>query len=100
MPSRQVEHLLFDDADAKVAPPGIKTLASAASLRTPAIMDHVWMSDLEPSVMNRRLSFDFLLDFMVITLNNSLPAHDIIGLIMQLQQSSHSRWKSLAKVAL
>ena len=63
--SRQHEHLLFDGADAKVAPPAVKSLTSAASLTTSASIDYGWMPDLELSAMNRRLSFDFLLDFMV-----------------------------------
>lgn len=60
--SRQCEHLLFDGADAKVAPPAVKSLPSAASLSTSASIDHGWMPDLGMSAMNRRLSFDFLLD--------------------------------------
>lgn len=62
---RQGERLLFAGADAKAAPPAVKSLTSAASLTTSASIDHGWMPDLEPSVMNRRLLFDFLLDFMV-----------------------------------
>lgn len=45
------------------------------------------MPDLEPSAMNRRLSFDFFVGFYgkPCYINKSLS--DIISLIMQLQQS-------------
>lgn len=63
--SRQCEQLQVDGVGAEVAPSAAKSLARARSLTALASIDHGWMPPLEPREMDKKLSFDFLLDFMV-----------------------------------